>query len=345
MGIGGSPSLIQAPPPSLTSRPSGTQWSMDASALLQKSMDTVEMDGTNNSISSLMPLPPSLTSRSSGTRLSIDVSAMLTKSMDAQLDAAMNSMDISSDNINRNQSSNLAGFSMAPVPPTDLQHTTTIDLLEKIGSNDGQLGNTNYPRRRSSLDSLLSMGIPNVEDLLVSEKSKFEIEKDVHHRNEQRKDDSPVVKTILEMVEKQKAESIAKPKKKKSSPKEKNKPRPPVRNKEPDVKEYVVVTDRDVLLGRGGRSNHHKGNIKYREQAGRLREDYRSSQKDTKTDLAQMLVDWVEKNQGGRFLKLDPENDKWYIVTNLAARKKSSQALREHMTQEERQAVRQGNMT
>jgi hypothetical protein len=125
----------------------------------------------------------------------------------------------------------------------------------------------------------------------------------------------------------------------------------------------------DVLLGRGGRSNHHPGNIAYRKQVGDLREWYRTSKdKRVKTDLSQLLVDWVQKENSGRFLQLETTNstlssspqdvaaaitnttttttnnnngDQWYIVSNVVARRKAAQALREHMTLEERKARRE----
>ena len=110
------------------------------------------------------------------------------------------------------------------------------------------------------------------------------------------------------------------------------------RNQEPDVKHFVEPRDTDILLGRGGRSNHHPGNVAYRDQVGKLRDWYRSAEKDAKTDLSQLLVDWVHHEQNGRFLKLDAATDQWYLVTNIMARRKASQALREHMTLEERNA-------
>jgi len=111
------------------------------------------------------------------------------------------------------------------------------------------------------------------------------------------------------------------------------------RKKEPHVLVYVEhPTELDVLLGRGGRSNHHRGNKRYRDEVGNLQQWYKSSPKNEKTDLSQCLVNYVH-SYGGRFLKLDATN-KWYIVTNLVARRKASQALREHATPEERAARR-----
>mmetsp|Transcript_26335 Transcript_26335/g.61259 ORF Transcript_26335/g.61259 Transcript_26335/m.61259 type:complete len:388 (+) Transcript_26335:51-1214(+) len=121
---------------------------------------------------------------------------------------------------------------------------------------------------------------------------------------------------------------VAPPKKKKKKSR---------RNKDPDVKQYVCPSDLDVLLGRGGRSNHHRGNKRYRDEVHNLQQWYKASTKNEKTDLSQLLVDRVH-SYGGQFLKNEKDTDKWYIVTNIVARRKASQALREHLTPEQRAA-------
>jgi len=153
-----------------------------------------------------------------------------------------------------------------------------------------------------------------------------------------------MVTTIEARAHEIKAEAEAERKKR-----EENKPKPRSltlsrRTHEPEIKEYVnKPTDKDILLGRGGKSNHHLGNKAYRYRVGELRDWYRASEKNAKTDQAQMLVNWV-KEQGGRFLKRDAKSGgKWYIVTNLVARRKASQALREHMTKEEREKAKNNN--
>lgn len=154
-------------------------------------------------------------------------------------------------------------------------------------------------------------------------------------------DDTGLVSMIIALSERerQEADEALRAKKAQSQAKPRKKSR---RNREPDVKQFVEPLDNDVLLGRGGRSNHHSGNIAYRNEVGNLREWYRSSEKNAKTDLSQLLVDWVHKEQRGRFLKLDASTQQWYIVTNIVARRKASQALREHMTPEERDAKKKG---
>ena len=125
----------------------------------------------------------------------------------------------------------------------------------------------------------------------------------------------------------------------KTSEKKKRKRRP--RQKVvPDIKVYVEPTTNDVLLGRGGRSNHHPGNKRYREEVCNLREWYGSigDNKDDKTKLSQTLVDRIQSNNG-RFLEKDKEG--WYVVPNVVARRKASQALREDDDPEKRAAKRQ----
>lgn len=98
---------------------------------------------------------------------------------------------------------------------------------------------------------------------------------------------------------------------------------------EPSVKKYVVPTDLDILSGRGGKSNHHPGNKRYREEIENFRAAYANlSDKDDKTDMSRMVVDYVHK-YGGRFLEIDRSTRSWYIITDAKARRKVSQALRE----------------
>jgi hypothetical protein len=85
----------------------------------------------------------------------------------------------------------------------------------------------------------------------------------------------------------------------------------------------------DVLCGRGGRSNHHPGNKRYRQVVSDMKASYRNiGSKSAKTDLSKAIVDHVV-NYGGRFLKLDKSTGKYIVLSNAEARKKTSQALRE----------------
>ena len=107
----------------------------------------------------------------------------------------------------------------------------------------------------------------------------------------------------------------------------------------PEVKTFVDYTDDDVLLGRGGLSNKHPGNKRYRQEIENAKAVYRSASKDEKTEWANLLVEYVKK-YGGRFLERDKETGKWYIVPDVVARRKAGQALREDNTPESRKEKR-----
>merc|ERR1712232_136708 len=91
-------------------------------------------------------------------------------------------------------------------------------------------------------------------------------------------------------------------------------------------KEY---TDIDVLFGRGGRGNHHKGNKRYRSLVNSHKEQYRKiKDKQAKTAIARSIVQKINSS-GGRFLMYDKTKSKWMEVPSVRARTKVSQALRE----------------
>lgn len=107
-----------------------------------------------------------------------------------------------------------------------------------------------------------------------------------------------------------------------------------------ELRQYVeTMTEYDVLMGRGGRTNHHKGNERYLQLKERIQPLYLKATKEEKTGISQQLVDAVQI-QGGRFLKLDETHDRWYVVDNTTARKKASQTLREINTPQVRAAKR-----
>jgi hypothetical protein len=96
-------------------------------------------------------------------------------------------------------------------------------------------------------------------------------------------------------------------------------------------RQYVNPTDEDILLGRGGKSNHHPGNKRYREEIKNFQSSYMLLEsKDDKTDLSRYVVDYVHKYKG-RFLAFDKNvrPNRWYEVPDIVTRRKVSQALRE----------------
>jgi len=100
---------------------------------------------------------------------------------------------------------------------------------------------------------------------------------------------------------------------------------------------FVQLTEHDVIMGRGGRTNKHSGNMRYLALKDKMQQRYMEALKAEKTTIAQELVDAVHA-WGGRFLKL--EGDGWFEVDQLTARKKCSQSLREVNTPEVRAAKR-----
>ena len=101
---------------------------------------------------------------------------------------------------------------------------------------------------------------------------------------------------------------------------------------------YVIPTENDVLCGKGGRSNNNPANQRYLELKDGMQERYMRAEKNQKKAISQELVNIVNKQWKGRFLKKEPTAgpERWYELDNEAARKKCSQALREINTPEKR---------
>jgi len=87
-------------------------------------------------------------------------------------------------------------------------------------------------------------------------------------------------------------------------------------------------TQNDVLLGRGGFTNKHDGNIRFRDIVAREKERYNNlgNSKKEKKRFSERIADAVH-SYGGRFL-VKEKND-WVVAHPSVARKKCSQALRE----------------
>jgi len=121
--------------------------------------------------------------------------------------------------------------------------------------------------------------------------------------------------------------------------KKKKRKRAPRKKIIPLNKKYREPTDKDVLMGRGGKSNHHPGNMRYRAEIDRFQERYKKTDdKEEKTNISERLVLDVQ-SYGGNFLEKD--NNGWYIIDSVVARRKVSQALREDKDPEKRRAKRQ----
>jgi len=83
----------------------------------------------------------------------------------------------------------------------------------------------------------------------------------------------------------------------------------------------------DVLLGRGGQTNKHVGNKRYRSIVQEHQGEYLLARKKDKVLIARRIVRIVQSH-GGRFLKQN-SNTEWEPVDDKRATAKTSQALRE----------------
>lgn len=86
------------------------------------------------------------------------------------------------------------------------------------------------------------------------------------------------------------------------------------------------IGENDVLCGRGGLTNSHTGNIRFREIVADNQIDYLKAKKRDKIIIANQIVALIHE-KGGRFLRKTPEG--WVPITDKKAQEKTSQALRE----------------
>jgi len=88
--------------------------------------------------------------------------------------------------------------------------------------------------------------------------------------------------------------------------------------------------DNDVMYGRGGGTNHHSGNKRYRQMVEDRKVEYVNSKRLDKPLVALGIIRlWRAQLPPGRFLKLDEKTGHWNDVGDKKAREKTSQALRE----------------
>jgi hypothetical protein len=94
----------------------------------------------------------------------------------------------------------------------------------------------------------------------------------------------------------------------------------------------IEVKDNDVLCGRGGLANKHRGNLLYRQLVNANKDLYQScgKKKNHKYFLAISIIEAVEIQGGGRFLRRDDKLGDWVTISREDAFSKTSQALREY---------------
>lgn len=91
----------------------------------------------------------------------------------------------------------------------------------------------------------------------------------------------------------------------------------------------IQVSHQDVLFGRGGETNLHIGNVRYRDIIALHRADYVRASKIEKPNVARRIVKAIRTGKNpGRFLRKD-DDGKWQEVSDKEAAWKASQALRE----------------
>jgi len=97
----------------------------------------------------------------------------------------------------------------------------------------------------------------------------------------------------------------------------------------------ILVTDYDILCGRGGLTNHHRGNKRFRDIVALHRPDYVRAPKIQKPSVARVIVRAIRNGDPpGRFLRKDDKTGKWIDIGDKKAAEKTSQALREKTGEE-----------
>lgn len=99
---------------------------------------------------------------------------------------------------------------------------------------------------------------------------------------------------------------------------------------------------KDVILGRGRKTNNHAGNIRLRTTVEELSDVYKSSSKKEKTEITQRIVASIQSN--GRFLK-ESKMYGWVEVPDEVARIKVSHAFRDSYKVKRKQPDESNNST
>lgn len=102
-----------------------------------------------------------------------------------------------------------------------------------------------------------------------------------------------------------------------------------------------TISPNDVLLGRGGGTNRHAGNIFFRDLVSQKQPAYIQARKKEKTVISKSIVATIRK-RNGRFMK--QENGQWVEVGDLKAAEKASQALREGLNDRMKEIVKEGGV-
>lgn len=104
-----------------------------------------------------------------------------------------------------------------------------------------------------------------------------------------------------------------------------------------DTSQYEPTAN-DVLCGRGGGTNAHVGNKRFRALVAQFQQTYLAAKRKEKAAIARQIVKIIENN-GGRFLQKNSATGLWELVTDKKATEKTSQALRECNIHVRRRAI------
>ena len=96
------------------------------------------------------------------------------------------------------------------------------------------------------------------------------------------------------------------------------------------MQDIELPRENDVLFGRGGGTNHHPGNRRWRQLVEDRKHEYARQSRLEKPMVSQTIIDrWRAQVPAGRFLKKNSTTGFWNDVGDKKAREKTSQALRE----------------
>jgi len=96
----------------------------------------------------------------------------------------------------------------------------------------------------------------------------------------------------------------------------------------PSTEGIKFYSRNDVLCGRGGGTNVHPGNRRFRDLINVSRRAYLKARKNDKPAISRSIVHTI-REMNGRFLKKVNKRDVWVEIGDDSAREKTSQALRQ----------------
>lgn len=108
------------------------------------------------------------------------------------------------------------------------------------------------------------------------------------------------------------------------------------------TKAVMLVSDNDVLSGRGGATNMHAGNRFFRSLIDAHREKYLRARKNDKPGISRSIVNIIRRRNGA-FLKKDEKSGHWVEIGDDLAREKTSQALRQRAPDHRRRIIEEDN--